>query len=294
MKSMPKFSHLTIFKQIVCCGSLHETSKKLAISQPTLSRVIKELEENIGARLLERSNRGVRLTAVGEVFYQRIDGLTNQFRNTIYELRGMSSSGEKYLRVGMSTDPLLCYLNTALVTFNQRYPHTRVIIIEDCPEGLIAKLRNSELDLALCSLNHNANCADLVMQVLTCEHFSLYQGGDKKAAELPLAEANWVIPCSCSVGHAAIKDIAGQYTPHGKIVETDSFLATWCLVKQQGYLALLSDRVVAQYAPQLNLKKMPVEEIDINAHFYIFTRNEPVTPPLSTAFINILQTLQPA
>lgn len=77
-------------------------------------------------------------------------------------------------------------------------------------------------------------------------------------------------------------------------METDSFLATWCLVKQQGYLALLSDRVVAQYAPQLNLKKMPAEEIDISAQFYIFTRNEPVMSPLSTAFIDILQAIQPA
>ena len=47
MKSMPKLSHLTTFKEIVYCGSLHETSKKLAISQPTLSRIIKELEEKL-------------------------------------------------------------------------------------------------------------------------------------------------------------------------------------------------------------------------------------------------------
>ncbi len=294
MKNMPKFSHLTIFKEIVTCGSLLETSKKLGISQPTLSRIIKELEANIGSRLLERSNRGVRLTAVGEVFHQKIDRVTNQLRNAIDELRGMSSSGEKYLRLGMSIDPLLCYLGEAIDSFNQRYPHTRVTLVEDSPEGLIAKLRNSELDLVLCSLSNNTTCADLAMQALTREHFSLYQNGDKATATLPLAEAKWVVPRSCSVGHATIKDIASQYTPNGNIVETDSFLATWCLVKQQGYLALLSDRVVAQYAPQLNLKKMPAEEIDISAQFYIFTRNEPVMSPLSTAFIDILQAIQPA
>ncbi|WP_440483483.1 LysR family transcriptional regulator, partial [Serratia marcescens] len=72
MKTMPKLAHLTMFKDIVHCGSLHEAAKKLAISQPTLSRVLKELEMTIGARLLERSNRGVRLTAVGELFYRRI------------------------------------------------------------------------------------------------------------------------------------------------------------------------------------------------------------------------------
>ncbi|MEH0872932.1 hypothetical protein, partial [Serratia liquefaciens] len=56
-----------------------------------------------------------------------------------------------------------------------------------------------------------------------------------------------VVPRSCSVGHAAIREIAERYTPHGQIVETDSFLATWCLVRQQGYIALLSGGVAGSW-----------------------------------------------
>ncbi len=160
MKTMPKLAHLTMFKDIVHCGSLHEAAKKLAISQPTLSRVLKELEMTVGARLLERSNRGVRLTAVGELFYRRIDAATNQLLNAFDELRGMSADGEKRLRVGMSVDPLLCYLPQVLEGFNRRYPHTRVTVVEDGPEGLLARLRNCELDLAVSSLNGAAGGAD--------------------------------------------------------------------------------------------------------------------------------------
>lgn len=176
--------------------------------------------------------------------------------------------------------------------FNRRYPHTRVTVVEDGPEGLLARLRNCELDLAVSSLNGAAGGADLAMQALKSERFSLYQGGDLTAAGQPPAEAKWVVPRSCSVGHAAIREIAERYTPHGQIVETDSFLATWCLVRQQGYIALLSDRVVAHYAPQLHLQKIPTQGIDISARFYVFTRHEPATPPLSAAFIHLLQTLQ--
>ena len=294
MKTMPKLAHLTMFKDIVHCGSLHDAAKKLAVSQPTLSRVLKELEMSIGARLLERSNRGVRLTAVGELFYRRIDAATNQLLSAFDELRGMSAGGEKRLRVGMSVDPLLCYLPQVLEGFNRRYPHTRVTVVEDGPEGLLARLRNCELDLAVSSLNGAAGGADLAMHALKSERFSLYQGGDLTAAGQPPAEAKWVVPRSCSVGHAAIREIAERYTPHGQIVETDSFLATWCLVRQQGYIALLSDRVVAHYAPQLHLQKIPTQEIDISARFYVFTRHEPATPPLSAAFIHLLQAMQTA
>ena len=82
--------------------------------------------------------------------------------------------------------------------------------------------------MAVSSLNGAAGGADLAMQALKSERFSLYQGGDLTAAGQPPAEAKWVVPRSCSVGHAAIREIAERYTPHGQIVETDSFLATRC------------------------------------------------------------------
>ncbi|MFT2790628.1 LysR family transcriptional regulator [Serratia sp. T13T92] len=291
MKSMPKLSHLTTFKEIVYCGSLHETSKKLAISQPTLSRIIKELEENIGSRLLERSNRGVRLTAVGEAFFQRIDAITNELRNTIYEFRGLKETGEKFLRLGMSTYPLLCYLPDALEIFNQRYPHSRIIVIEDCPEGLVAKLRNNELDLVVCNLSEGINCVDLVTQDFKCETFSLYQGNNQSSDELPLDETKWVVPHSCTAGRLAMQDSSFPCTQQGHVVETDSFLATWCLVKQQGYLALLSDRIVAHYSPQVNLKKKSAEDINISACFYIIKRDEPMTSSITSDFTEILMAM---
>lgn len=102
--------------------------------------------------------------------------------NAFDELRGLSADGEKRLRVGMSVDPLLCYLPQVLEGFNRRYPHTRVTVVEDGPEGLLARLRNCELDLAVSSLNGAAGGADLAMQALKSERFSLYQGGDLTAA----------------------------------------------------------------------------------------------------------------
>ncbi|WP_447880809.1 hypothetical protein [Serratia fonticola] len=74
-------------------------------------------------------------------------------------------------------------------------------------------------------------------------------------------------------------------------METDSFLATWCLVKQQGYLALLSDRVVEHYSPQLNLKKKSAEDINISACFYIIKRDEPMTSSITNDFTEILMAM---
>lgn len=51
MKTMPELAHLTVFSKIVHCGGLHEAAKKLVFSQPTLSRVLKELEMTLGAHL---------------------------------------------------------------------------------------------------------------------------------------------------------------------------------------------------------------------------------------------------
>ncbi|MEX0633858.1 hypothetical protein M8494_25200 [Serratia ureilytica] len=88
----------------------------------------------------------------------------------------------------------------------------------------------------------------------------------------PPAEAKWVVPRLLLGG--ACRHPRDRRTLHAarpEFVETDSFLATCARVRQQGYIALLSDRVVAHYAPAaLHLQKIPTQEIDISARLRLY------------------------
>ncbi|WP_311194110.1 LysR family transcriptional regulator, partial [Escherichia coli] len=58
MKHMPKLQQIKFFNEIVLCGSLRSAARKMNISQPALSRTIKELENVLGCNLLIRTRDG--------------------------------------------------------------------------------------------------------------------------------------------------------------------------------------------------------------------------------------------
>jgi LysR family nitrogen assimilation transcriptional regulator len=74
-----RFQDLEAFVEIVECGSLTEAARALDISQPALSRILRDLESSMGARLLARTGRGIELLPAGERFLDfartTLDGL---------------------------------------------------------------------------------------------------------------------------------------------------------------------------------------------------------------------------
>lgn len=63
-----KFRHLNAFSTIARAGSLKRAAEQMNLTQPAISKALKELEEIIGVVLLARSRAGVQLTAEGEIF----------------------------------------------------------------------------------------------------------------------------------------------------------------------------------------------------------------------------------
>ena len=63
-----KHRHLTCFEEVARQKSIGKAAMSLAISQPAVSKTIRELEEILGVELFDRTHRSVELTAYGEVF----------------------------------------------------------------------------------------------------------------------------------------------------------------------------------------------------------------------------------
>jgi DNA-binding transcriptional LysR family regulator len=62
-------NHLRVFASVAEHGSLTRAARALHVSQPAISKQLGDLEEDIGAQLVDRLPRGVRLTAAGEVLF---------------------------------------------------------------------------------------------------------------------------------------------------------------------------------------------------------------------------------
>ena len=90
--------HLRYFAAVAAHGSFNRAAKNLHLTQPALSRQVKDLEDELGVPLFVRGKNAVTLTAAGELFYEEARDLLARADQAIQRVRGEARS--EMLRVG--------------------------------------------------------------------------------------------------------------------------------------------------------------------------------------------------
>lgn len=137
------------FLKIVEAGSLSRAADLLDVSQPVLSREVRELEEELGVRLLHRFARGVGLTPAGEALRQRAEQILGMLAGLREEVNLAADQPAGQVTFGIPasmTDALAAPLVKAYV---QQYPAVRLHVREGTSSELRAAMLQRELDLAV-------------------------------------------------------------------------------------------------------------------------------------------------
>jgi LysR family transcriptional regulator, nitrogen assimilation regulatory protein len=98
-----QFRHLRYFVKIVEAGSFSRAAATIHVAQPALSQQIAELEEKLGVILLQRSARGVRPTAAGDVLYREASAILRQMEQLPGIVRSSGGETEGTVSLGMSS-----------------------------------------------------------------------------------------------------------------------------------------------------------------------------------------------
>lgn len=109
--SLMRISQLNLLIALEKYGSISKTAKELFVSQPYLSANIKELENELGFQVLERTNKGVRFTLQGEVVLEKARAIVSEM-DAIYKLRSDAASKGLVRRLRVVGAPFFC--NTIL------------------------------------------------------------------------------------------------------------------------------------------------------------------------------------
>jgi len=124
-----EFRQLEVFREVVRLGSFSRAAARLHMSQATVSERISQLEEDLGARLLDRSGRrGVRPTPVGHALYERAVRLLEGRELALQEVRDLLGVRRGTLVIGASTVPGTYHLPAAIRKFIELYPETRFTV----------------------------------------------------------------------------------------------------------------------------------------------------------------------
>lgn len=163
--------HLYYFK--VLAEELHfrKAAERLYISQPGLSRQIKQMEDIYQATLFDRGKRYVRLTGAGVYLKKEVDILFNQMDKMTRELRVMGADDITELRLGFIGSAVQAVLAKALVRLKHDFPAVEVDLQELSNEMQVAKVLKEELDFGLVRLDDFPKGIHHI--AIVKEHFSL-------------------------------------------------------------------------------------------------------------------------
>jgi DNA-binding transcriptional LysR family regulator len=141
--------HLRYFIAAAREENVSRAALKLHVSQPALSRQIRDLEDELGFPLLERTAKSVRLTEAGRVFLVEAQAVLDRAAEAVEKARAKTEMGQGRLQVGYAPSPSVEILPRALRAFQARFPSVRVILHDLSAEEMISQLHEGKLDLAL-------------------------------------------------------------------------------------------------------------------------------------------------
>jgi len=148
--STVELRHLRYFVAVAEAENvLRAATQKLHVSQPAVSRQIRDLEDELGVPLFERTGKSIRLTDAGSLFLKDARGILERTDEAVRNLRAFAEGGETELHVGYTPALRIQIVSPALRTFQQVMPKVRVKLHDWTGEKMGAGLRDGQLQLAL-------------------------------------------------------------------------------------------------------------------------------------------------
>ena len=161
--------HLRYFAAVAGELNFTRAAQKLHVAQPALSRQIRQLEDELGVILLERTRRGVQLTEPGRAFLAEAQALLRQSEEAIRVARKSSESGHAQLNLGYIWGLFHSLVPPVLERFRRRSPETAIHLFDLAPLAQALAILEGRLDAGFIGFAHEANSAGLSKrQIGTC------------------------------------------------------------------------------------------------------------------------------
>lgn len=290
-----KFRHIQCFVEIAREQSLKAAARKLFLTQPTMSKTLKEIEDILGATLLIRNRSGVQLTPEGEIFLRFAEMSVAALQQGIDGLRQESEAGRQPLSVGVLPSVAARHIPAVAERFAATTPDV-VLRIMDGPVGyLVTRLKLGELDLVIGRMGDHEQMKGVSFNLLYRERvvFVARAGHPARASNNPAEILNW--PVLYPPVGAAIRPIVDRFmVEHGigeipRRIESVSGAFGRVFVRRSDAIWIISESVVANELEDGVLEKLPFNTDSTVGPIGIMTREDWDFTPQAKAFRRTLR-----
>jgi DNA-binding transcriptional LysR family regulator len=289
-----KLRDLHILQAVAQQGSMAKAARHLAISQPVVSKVIADLERELGRRLLDRDRHGAEPTIYGAALLKHGLAVFDELRQSVKEIEYLADPTAGELRIATQSVMVAGFLPAVIRSLHRRHPNLTIdVTLSVAADTLYRELRDREVDLILGRIFAPFGEEDLKAEVLFDDSTVIVAGRRNRWARrrkiqlVDLIHEPWVFPVAGSTGTLIAAEIfrsSGLEMPRRGAVRAAMPMHA-ALVANGPYLSMLPGSVVRFGGKQLSIKVLPIKVPVSSSPVGIVTLKRRTISPVAQLFI---------
>lgn len=266
-------------------GSLRSAARRVGVSQPALTKMIRELELELGAPLLQRTSRGVLPTAQGKVLFERAVKARRELNLAVDEIRQMGGRMVGEVHLGAVPLAVMLLIPETLRTFGREFPDIVLRVSEDLYVAQLQMLRSQKVDVTVGGIPDDLPTGEFhVEPLIKTSMVATVKNGSPwlKARRLvDLQQARWVFTGADSAsGYAKLFFEHHGLTPPRAGAVVNSTLALLSLVATGDYIALMPRQIAVQPLARQFISVIDIEEQGYELEVAAIVRSDSAMSPV--------------
>ncbi|HBR11236.1 MAG TPA: LysR family transcriptional regulator [Chryseobacterium sp.] len=151
---------LKVFHTVASRSSFTKASEELNISQPAVTKHIKEIENQLNTKLFDRKGTSIQLTQSGKILFEYAEKIRNIYRDLEFEINQVNQQHKGKLIIGASTTVAQYILPEILAKFNSYYKDIKIELITHNTEIISELLKEGRIDLGIIEGESQSNYFD--------------------------------------------------------------------------------------------------------------------------------------
>lgn len=153
---------LEYFRTVSRLNSITKAAERLHIAQPSITVAMQKLEEELGVRLLDRSQKQIKLTSEGSVFLQRVDVILNRVQDAVIEMKDYQMLQKGSIKMGITPITGAFLFPHVFAKFQKKYPNFELTVVEEGSLAIRNRLELGELDIGFMIIFNTVACLETV------------------------------------------------------------------------------------------------------------------------------------
>jgi LysR family transcriptional regulator of abg operon len=283
-----RFTQLRDFLAVIEAGSLRAAAQRLGISQPAVTKSIRQLEDELHMKLLQRSGRGAVPTQAGKAFLARARVIHTELAKIEQDLDELRGRRGGTIVIGASPAAVVVLVPEAIMRLRRRYPDARIRLVEGLASSLIPLVRDESLDFTIGQkgLGKPDRAIRFTPLFRTQMVIAGRRGHPLLAAKSvrELADATWVTFTPAGQGGRVESMYSAAGLPPPRVtVQCESYTSALALMARTDALGIIVPQLLGGSNMHASLQHIAIDDPLLGITYGIFRRSDAPLSPAAAA-----------